>query len=386
MKRRILILSLSNLNTDPRINRQIRFLKNRYELIACGMSNPGIDGVDFILIDHKRSTVFQKANAVIRLKIKNFEEFYWALDWVKSGMERLKGVKSDLIICNDISSLPLATRLAEKSGAKVLLDAHEYTPREFDDDPIWRFTFRDLWDYVCKTYLRKVSARTTVSESISDEYEKNYGGKWNVITNAVFYENLSPKPVTHNPIRMIHHGGVNPSRKMENMIKLIDHLDERFELTFMLVDNGGTYCQKLKRLARHKARVKFREPVAMQDISRTINEYDIGLYLLPQAGFNNRMALPNKLFEFIQARLAVATWPSPEMAKIVRNYGCGLVSDDYSVSSMAKCLNQLSSEDVMLFKEASNKAAATLCAEINMEKFNQLVNSLLASSKDSPKA
>jgi hypothetical protein len=98
------------------------------------------------------------------------------------------------------------------------------------------------------------------------------------------------------------------------------------------------------------------------------------------------MALPNKLFEFIQARLAVATWPSPEMAKIVRNYGCGLVSDDYSVSSMAKCLNQLSSEDVMLFKEASNKAAATLCAEINMEKFNQLVNSLLASSKDSPKA
>jgi hypothetical protein len=32
------------------------------------------------------------------------------------------------------------------------------------------------------------------------------------------------------------------------------------------------------------------------------------------------MALPNKFFEFIQARLAVAIWPSPEMSKITKTF------------------------------------------------------------------
>jgi hypothetical protein len=298
---------------------------------------------------------------------------------VTSGMERVKAVKVDLIICNDITALPLSTKVAEGTGAKVLLDAHEYAPREFDDDPIWRFFWRDLWDYVCKTYLHKVSAMTAVCQSICDEYEKNYGGKWNLITNAVFYEELSPNRVMDSRIRMIHHGGVNPSRKIENMIELVEHLDERFELDLMLVNTGSAYYRKLEKLATHKVRVRFREPVAMRDIPKTINEYDIGLYLLPPTGFNNRMALPNKLFEFIQARLAIAIWPSPEMAELVKNYGCGVISDDYSVGSMAKCLNQLSSEDIMLFKKGSNKASGILCAEKNMERFNQLVDSLMSS-------
>jgi hypothetical protein len=220
---------------------------------------------------------------------------------------------------------------------------------------------------------------TTVCQGIADEYEKNYGCKCTVITNAGFYEDLSAKPLLDGRVRMIHHGGVNPSRKIENMLELMNQLDERFRLDLMLVDNGSSYYRKLRALARDNDRVRFRDPVPMKDISRTINEYDIGLYLLPAGGFNNRMALPNKLFEFIQARLAIAIWPSPEMARIVREHGCGVVCEDYTVGSMAKCLNRLSSEDIMLFKERANEASAVLCAESNMETFNQLVDALLIS-------
>jgi hypothetical protein len=33
--------------------------------------------------------------------------------------------------------------------------------------------------------------------------------------------------------------------------------------------------------------------------------------------------------EFIQARLAVAVDPSPEMARLVQRYGCGVVAPDF---------------------------------------------------------
>ena len=55
----------------------------------------------------------------------------------------------------------------------------------------------------------------------------------------------------------------------------------------------------------------------MHEIVDTIAEYDIGLFILSPINFNYYHALPNKLFEFIQARLAIAVSPSPEMARIV---------------------------------------------------------------------
>jgi hypothetical protein len=176
---------------------------------------------------------------------------------------------------------------------------------------------------------------------------------------------------------MIHHGGINKSRKIENMIYLMDLLDERFTLDFMFVANDQKYLSQLKKLASNKSRINFRDPVSMPEISNTINQYDIGLYLLDASGFNNRMALPNKLFEYIQGRLAVAIWLSPEMARVVKEYNCGVVSDTFTIESIAEVLNNLSGKDIQKLKQNSHQAASTLCAETNrqilLEKVQELI-------------
>jgi len=115
----------------------------------------------------------------------------------------------------------------------------------------------------------------------------------------------------------------------------------------------------------------------MPEIAKNTNNYDIGLFLLSPDSFSYRMALPNKFFEFIQARLAVAIWPSPEMARLVKEYSCGIVSDDFSIESMAEKLNALSKEDIMAFKMNSHNAAGQLCAEKNKDKFLSIVEGLI---------
>ena len=89
------------------------------------------------------------------------------------------------------------------------------------------------------------------------------------------------------------------------------------------------------------------------------------------------MALPNKLFEFIQGRLAIAIWPSPEMARIVHEYKCGIVSEDFTIESIANRLNSLSVQDIMKFKQNSHTAADFLCAEKNREEFLSIVKKLM---------
>jgi hypothetical protein len=130
-------------------------------------------------------------------------------------------------------------------------------------------------------------------------------------------------------------------------------------------------------LAKRSERVRIRKPLPMAEIAASINKYDIGLFLLPDVDFSYRMALPNKLFEFIQARLAVAIWPSPEMSRIVNKYECGVVADDFTLEAMAEKLNRITREQIMRFKENSHKAARFLCAETNRKLFLSLVHQLL---------
>jgi hypothetical protein len=154
-------------------------------------------------------------------------------------------------------------------------------------------------------------------------------------------------------------------------------LDERFYLDFMLVPSQEKYFKWLKKLAKKNFRIRFRDPVPMLEIPKFINNYDLGLYLLAPSSFNCKMALPNKIFEFIQGRIAVASWPSIEMKAVVEQYSCGVYSQEFTVESMASILNRLTSTQIQYYKENSHKAATELCAEQNFKIMNKILSDLL---------
>ena len=108
-----------------------------------------------------------------------------------------------------------------------------------------------------------------------------------------------------------------------------------------------------------------------------MNNYDIGFFSLTPKLENYRYALPNKLFEFIQARLAIAIWPSVEMKKIVDKYDLGLVSKDYDVEELANMLNALTVSDIDNFKLNSHKAAEYLNESHSKDKIRSGVCSCL---------
>ena len=157
------------------------------------------------------------------------------------------------------------------------------------------------------------------------------------------------------------------------MIEIVKQLDERFSLDLMLVASDQKYLNELKQKAGNSPKIRFLDPVPFDKIIFVLKDYDIGLYLLAPTNFNNQMALPNKLFEFIQARLAVIIGPSPEMAKIVQNYKCGSVSKDFSIASMVSLMNDLNYENIVNFKKMSEIASK----ELNSQKNNDILNGII---------
>jgi hypothetical protein len=362
----VLVLSFTDLATDPRVHRQIRALSDRYHVLAAGTAPPGIREVEFFAVPPRETRRFaRKALSALLLKLGRYERYYWSQPQVRWCLSALAQTRPAVIIANDVSTLPLALRL--KSARGVILDAHEYAPRELEDRFGWRFFFQRYNDYLCRKYLADVAGMTTVCRSIADEYRTNYGVASEVVMNVPPYHDLRPGRTDTNAVRMVHHGGAIPSRRIELMIELMDHLEPRFQLDLMLVPTDERYFGRLRALANRRPRVRMVDPVPMRELPHRLNQYDIGLFLLPPTNLNYHFALPNKFFEFVQARLAVAIGPSPEMARLVRQYGCGIVSDDFDPVSLARRLNGLDAGRIASYKKQSHLAARELCFEKNAE-------------------
>jgi hypothetical protein len=374
----ILIISFSDIGNDPRVSRQIKSLVEYYPLTVAGRGSFDNNKITFVPIIPRERTISDKIRGAWLLKTNQFAKYYWGLPDIRDASLKLGKKRFDLIIANDVETLPLALNISP--GARVLLDAHEYAPKEFEDRWVWSFFTQEYTtSFFCREHLPRVHSMMTVCDGIAEEYARNFPiPKPFVVLNAPRLQHLEPQACGER-IRLIHHGKAIPSRKLELMIDMMDYLDDRFLLDIMLIEENTDYLNYLKKKATPYQRIRFIPSVPMQDITRYINMYDIGLFLLPPTNINYSYALPNKFFEFIQGRLAVAIGPSPEMAKYVRHYNLGVVSQDFSPKQLVYELNRLSIEQISQFKKNSHTASQELCFEKSERVLLEHIQKLLSS-------
>ena len=377
-KTKILIISFSDLANDPRVNRQIRFLLDNYQITTFGFKSSNIDNVDFFCIPQEKTNILQKSYSASRLLLGLYENYYWDKPEMQFIYEKVLDLDIDLILVNDIDPLPVAIKLAKEKNIKIIFDAHEYAPREWEESIRFRLFFQKFISYLCNSYIPQVNAMMTVCQAIADTYENDTNVKPIVITNAPDYENLNPKLLTNNnKIKLIHHGGSSPSRRIDKMIRMMGYLDEHFELNFLLIGGKSRYNNYLKQISQEYSNINFLEPVPMRELPGFLNKFDIGIYILEPSNFNNLYALPNKLFEFIQARLAIAIGPSPEMARIVRDYDLGVIAEDFEPKTLAEKIMALDYQKINYYKQQSHQAAYELSAERNKQILLDLVQTTL---------
>lgn len=306
---------------------------------------------------------------------KYFETKYWT-NLRKAILQKLSDRKFDVVIVHGIDALPIGVKLCKHTGTKLVFNAHEYYPREFEEDNEWVKNWQPFYNYICSTYLNSVNLFINVAENIRKEYLKNFGVDSIVITNAADYREL-PVNLCGQKIKVVHHGAALRSRNIDLMIKCALLLDDRFTFDLMLVPTDKVYYAELQAGLKNNHKINLIDPVDFNSISKILNGYDIGLYILPINNFNNEMALPNKFFEFIQARLMLAISPNPEMATIIKKYNLGIIAPDFTSNSLAIALNKLTVSQINEFKSNSQIAATKMNSEVNsallLKKIKELV-------------
>ncbi|MDO9591501.1 MAG: hypothetical protein Q7J04_10195, partial [Microcella sp.] len=107
-------------------------------------------------------------------------------------------------------------------------------------------------------------------------------------------------------------------------------------------------------------------------------------YWIPPTHTNARLSLPNKFFDFVQARLAVAVGPAIEMQRLVERHGLGVVAEGFTVEQCVDSLTGLTAHEIRLFKAASDAAARELSFERDASTIRALLAPLLTAASGSP--
>ena len=367
---RLLILSFSDISSDARVLKQVRRFADDYDVTTCGYGTAPDPRVSHIEIPAE--LVYWRYPRALLLT-RRFAAAYRANPVISHLQATLPTGTFDIILADDIDTVPLALSLTPRRG--VHADLHEFAPRMKEDVTRWRLFIAPFMRWLCRTYLPQVASITTVGEGIAREYEKDFGVRAQVVTNASPYAACSPSP-TGTPLRLVHAGAARSDRFLELMIEAVGLVKQDVTLDFYLTGQDQTYLASLRERAAETGRVSIHPAVAYDELIVTLNDYDVGIYVLPPTNFNNAWALPNKFFDFIQARLALAFGPSPEMAAVIRHYGLGVISTDFTAASLAAAIDSIDAEAVNGYKAASDRAARELSAEAQIEIWAAAIASL----------
>lgn len=375
-RQRVLILSFSPIARDARVLKQVRLLTPDYDVTTCGYG-PAPDGVvaHVRIPDELVSWRLDRLAAVLR-RFDRVQRGQEVVAWARAHLDR---GSFDVVLADDAETVPLALELAPRGG--VHADLHEYASRQKEGNRRWRTFVAPYVRWLVRTHVTRADSVTTVGQGLAQEYRREFGIRAQVVTNAAPYREGSPRPVGE-PIRLVHSGAALPDRHLEIMIEAMGMVERPMTLDLYLARNDPAYIERLRALAaevtaRHgRELVRVLDPVPHEELVRTLADYDVGVFSIPPVSFNYTWTLPNKLFDFVQARLAIVVSPSPEMARLVREWDLGEVTDGFDAASLARTLGSLTPERIAEAKEASHRAARPLSAENQMQGWSEAIAAL----------
>lgn len=371
--RSVLIISFSEISIDARVLKQINRFRHKWSVTTCGFG-PAPQGVSRHLQVPDESRSLALDGRLITLKQYNLA--YWSLPAVRSAWNLTKSFKGrfDVILANEPETVPIALKLKPRLG--IHADLHEYTPSLHEQVPEWNRRIKPYFEWLINKYTTKADSWTSPGDGVGREYLRKFRFLPKTVTNAAPYQELSPAPVG-NPLRIVHHGGAQRNRNLDVMISgfQASSLDATFDLYLTGVD--PVYRDELRKLVEDDARVNVYDGIPYEKLIKSLNSYDLGIHVLPPVNFNNKWALPNKLFDFVQARLGQIVGPSPEMQKIVDHYGIGTVTDGFTAEDITRALDTISEDDVTKWKNAAQESAWELGSEPQVDIWDSEVSALM---------
>jgi len=286
--------------------------------------------------------------------------------------------KADIFLSNDLDTL-LANYLASRIRRKELVyDSHEY----YTETPelVNRKRVQKIWKWLEGRILPKLKTVYTVNDSIAGLFMEKYKIRVDVIRNLPYRQEYTKgKSRTelglpeNKKIILLQGAGINIQRGTEEMIEAMKYIQDA---VFVIIGGGDVLPllnEQVKEMQLND-RILFIPKMPFSELYQYTVHADLAVTLDKDTNINYRFSLPNKLFDYIQARVPVLASDLVEIRNVIIKYDIGKVIDSHAPQEIARTANEMLADQAMYekWKENLSFAAEELCWEYEEQKLTQI--------------
>ncbi len=369
---KILSAVLNNIETDQRLDKVCRSLmKFGYEVELIGAT---INGKPVLNKPYKTFLIEQKNQSTM----KKYAEFNYKLFFTLLR----KSDKQTILLANDLDSLLPFYLVSKIKKLPLVFDSHEI----FSELPSLhnRPKTKKVWKTLERFLVPKIKYFYTVSDGYANWFRTEYGANPAVIRNVPNRTKLNDKQdsiffrLPENPTNdkiLLYQGAINMSRGIDKMIEAFKYINN---CQFWIAGEGPKkkeYEQMVKDLDLTN-QIHFLGNIPPKTLKTITPLADVGMSMEEDLGLSYRYALPNKLFDFIQAGVPILATNLPEIKKMIEEYKVGKVIDNHEPKHLAKKLQEILNEGKNCYQENLANAANELCWENEEHKLKEIFGQL----------
>jgi glycosyltransferase involved in cell wall biosynthesis len=377
--RRLLMLTPGELTRDPRARRAaVAATAAGYEVVGlCGL-HPGDQPValqvtQIVRVGARRSTGRRSSAGLLRrrrssplmrearglARIARLAALNVRLLVASEGLKPL-----DIVHAHDVDTLPAAWLIGRRAHARVVYDAHEvYADQEPNPPRLQRAVVRRLE----RSLARSADAVVTVSEPIADELRRTLQlrAKPTVVLSCPARVEIEPAARGPGRLLAVYQGAPGPGRQLADLLEAAAGADET-HLTIRLANAELAELRRAVAMRGLDGSVEIADPVPPDELVAALTGFHVGLVINRPLTRNDELVLPNKLFEYLMAGLAVVVPRLPGLADLVEREGVGLTYEPGRPDALAAALSRLA-RDAALLEELRRRARRLALERYNAE-------------------
>jgi glycosyltransferase involved in cell wall biosynthesis len=245
-------------------------------------------------------------------------------------VRRALSLRPDVVHAHDAAMLLSGLLVARVTGALLVYDSHELATSVPYRERMWAWFIVTLE----RLAVPRADAVVTVSDGIAERLRERYRltARPTVLRNVSALSTDGPAAGEGPRARLglgdepllLHQGAAATGRGGEHLVRATALVPEA-HLVFL--GDGEPACElRLRELATQPGvadRVHLARGVALECLLDLTREADLGLSMLEDTCENHRLALPNKVFEYLAAEVPVVVNDLPELRRLVSDYGIG---------------------------------------------------------------
>jgi glycosyltransferase involved in cell wall biosynthesis len=343
------------------------------------------EGFEILLIGRKlkASGPLNRAYPTHRMRLFFNKGFLFYAEYNLRLFLKLGVTKKDILVANDLDTLLPNFLIAKLFQKKLVYDSHEL----FTEVPelVNRPVIQRAWILIEKLIFPKLKNSYTVNSKIARIYHEKYKVPVKVIRNIAptlkefeLSEAFVKKTKKKRKMLILQGAGINIDRGGEEAVEMMQYLPN---FVLYVIGSGDVFPVLKEKVVQLKLEKRVfligRKPY--DELMQYTKIADLGLSLDKSTNLNYEYSLPNKIFDYIQAKTPMLVSNRQIIADLVQKNNIGLVSHTHDPEKLADTVLEIFSNQEQYDTWCTNiqKAAKVYNWENEQKHLKEIYRNLL---------